>query len=206
MQRSQTLGIAAVLGLTTLAIAAPLIRLGSYRYHGATDLVWNCFWLFVEAAVAIIMCCIPSFRALFIDASLPGSKRPTDGKRKRRIFERSLKLKDAPAYHRDLESARPGPATPHSAATSKFRRADSSIGGKSMTQSYADSGSTDVPPLPLKSDEIFINRVFQITSNRVSLLCNVCYVMELTVKRLPQNRSAPRTGLRIDTNLKPQHA
>ena len=171
MKGSQKLGIAAVLGLFAIAIATPLVRLGSYRYHRTNDLVWNCFWLFLEAAVVIIMCCVPSFRALFVNASRPCPNRPTGDGRTRRLFRRAPRLDEAPIYHRDLESTRLGPSTPRSVATSKFRRADSSIAGKSMVHSQADSGSTDVPPLPLKNDEIYINRVFQITSKRVRPVC-----------------------------------
>ena len=51
-------------GNVTLAMFAfALTRIIGYQLHNSLDLTWQLFWQFLEACIALIMCCMPAFRS-----------------------------------------------------------------------------------------------------------------------------------------------
>ena len=166
MKQSQKAAIAAILSLSAVAAAAPLIRLAPLKAHKVTDVTWSTFWLIVESAIIMTMGCIPSFRELFTIAKpSPGDK--ATRRRRRRLFQARNSLERIETSPRDMEELGQVPSTPRSTIRTQCRRTTSSIGAKSIAHFQAESGFGDLPPLPLNKDEIYINRVFQISSKRV---------------------------------------
>ena len=163
ISRGQKLGVVIVLCLAAAAVVAPIIGLAVYLNYRALDVTWITFWLFAEGAIWLIMTCVLSFRALFVKAS--DRLEQSDKRGRRRLF-RKTPPKELPVSYLDPITPNGAPSTPQHSIRSHFKRRDSSIGGKSTMQSQADMG--DLPPLPLKGNEIYVSRVFQIQSNRVS--------------------------------------
>lgn len=65
MGLSRKLGLGAFLCLSVTMALIALVRFGGYRIQGTFDPVWQVFWQYVEACVAIIMGSATAFRTLF---------------------------------------------------------------------------------------------------------------------------------------------